>query len=219
MTTISRQVLVEKGEWVWLSGFAGVSQRAGGVSSCKSEGKCGRQRSLWQWFNMTDSLEYLPTLLHFHSQELVPVRASEHTAKGLMTHPLWINTTRSDALRDFGWRQLKLQRSQLNHRRQQGHDHSAQGQQQHHHLSSCLFGCFTTSRLPTDEYVCLPLHKQSQRVNIFNIVWKGLQVVQICFVLAVNTEELLACADRDGTVKGTLTAECRNQSDSRGSIC
>lgn len=162
MTTISRQVLVEKGEWVWLSGFTGESQRAGGVSTCKSEGKCGRQRSLWQWFNMTDSLECLPTLLHFHGQELVPGRASEHTAKGLMTHPLWINTTRSDALRDFGWRQLKLQRSQQNHRRQQGHDHSAQGQQQRHHLSSCLFGCFTTSRLPTDE-ICL--FASSQRVT------------------------------------------------------
>lgn len=135
-------------------GCLGSRVWANALVECQSVNLRERQRSLWQWFNMTDSLECLPTLLHFHSQELVPVRASEHMAKGLMTHPLWINTTRSDALRDFGWRQLKLQRSQQNHRRQQGHDHSAQGQQQHHHLSSCLFGCFTTSRLPIDK-ICL----------------------------------------------------------------
>lgn len=72
VTMITPRIIINR--WVWTDTPAEFYQWIWGKVRA-------RQRSLWQWFNMTDSLKCLLTQRHFHSQELVPVRVSEHTAR------------------------------------------------------------------------------------------------------------------------------------------
>lgn len=99
----SRQVLVEKASnHDYTTHHEPVDLNQHTSLPVTLRGKCvwDSERSAWQWFNMTVSLEWVLTPRHFHGQELVPVRASGHKAEGLATHSLEINTRRrADASR------------------------------------------------------------------------------------------------------------------------
>lgn len=119
---------------------------------------CVRQRTLWQWFNIstTVSLKCVLTQLHFHDQELVLVRAFKHwnranTKPRDWQHILCISTRAEGqhaALKCF-WFQLKLQDFCRITTKQKPQIHQPQSCQQGHHQwthrSFCSFHpyCFT----------------------------------------------------------------------------
>lgn len=141
--TISRLGVVKRGVRacgrVGSSGWATLwASTPGGVLTWKSEGECGRERLLGQRADTMDSLE----LLHVDGPQ---VGASEHISRGPERTSCRSTQQWSDALGGFGWRQLKLQRSQ-------GHSSTRWTQQRRLNSSSVL-----TRPLPTDRSgsVCL----------------------------------------------------------------
>lgn len=144
-------------------------------------GKCVRdsERSAWQWFNMTVSLEWILTLRHFHGQELVPVRASGHKAEGLAKHSLEINTRRRAdaswraALKGVWFKGVKAARFLQNHSR------FSSLNRLHEDISSIIWAftvCFPSYFNHIKQYVCFPFLKSME--TLLNIFYRHINIFQ-----------------------------------------
>lgn len=162
-TISSRLVLLKRGRRasavVWVTGPTRPAE-CSPVNQRDSAGESGASGSESTWRTASSACWHG---CNFNTPRLVTVRASEQHFQRTWTLPLACEHN-SGAAAVFGWRQLKLQRSQQNRRRLAGFTVAPPPHSQHGQRRRLNNVFVTTSPLPTDETVsvCLSTNTRAQ---------------------------------------------------------